>query len=478
MVLKRLYDEGLAQASFLVGCEKAGEAIVIDPNRDVEQYLRLAEDEGLRIVGVTETHIHADFVSGSRELAKRTEARLYLSDEGDEDWKYGYAAEPNVTLVREGGDIRAGAVRLDVLKTPGHTPEHIAFLLTDEAASASPMAAFTGDFIFIGDVGRPDLLERAAGFEGTMEAGARTLYRSLAKFKTLSDSLMLWPSHGAGSACGKNLSSLPVSSLGYEKSTNWALRCETEEAFAAEVLAGQPEPPSYFKEMKRLNKMGPPILGGFRTPERLKPSRLAELLAGSQTVIDARAVDEVASGFVLGTLAISLKESFTTWAGWLAPYDQPSYLIAQDEAEAGLAAKRMALIGLDDVEGWFAPDAIEEARKEGLVETIEQVNASDAYGRFAKREAEILDVRGAGEFTEGHIPGASHIPLGYLAGRRAEVPSGKPVILHCRGGSRSVTAYTLLRKLGHPALVNMTDGFWEYELLGLPIETGHVRARA
>ena len=246
MILKHFYEEKLAQASYLIGCVSTGEALVGDPNRDVEQYIKAAETEGLRITHVTETHIHADFVSGSRELAARTGATLYLSDEGDENWKYAFAEEAGAVLLRDGDTLMVGNIRIEVLHTPGHTPEHLIFLVTDTAEADKPMGAITGDFVFVGDVGRPDLLEKAAGVEGSTDAAARTLFRSLEKFKEQPDYLQVWPGHGAGSACGKRLSSVPQSTVGYERMFNWAFSIEDEDEFVRTVLAEQPEPPKYF----------------------------------------------------------------------------------------------------------------------------------------------------------------------------------------------------------------------------------------
>jgi hydroxyacylglutathione hydrolase len=247
MIVSRLYEPAIAQTSYLIGCAAVGEAIVIDPTRDLERYLDEATREGLTITHVAETHIHADFLSGARELAQRTGARLYLSDEGDAEWKYQFAAEG--TLIRNGDRIDVGRVALEVVATPGHTPEHVTFLVTDHAAADQPIAAVTGDFIFVGDVGRPDLLERAANMIGTMEQGAHALWRSLQAFSRHADWLQIWPGHGAGSACGKGISAVPYSTLGYERRFNWAFRVADEEAFVAEVLAGQPEPPKYFATM-------------------------------------------------------------------------------------------------------------------------------------------------------------------------------------------------------------------------------------
>jgi hydroxyacylglutathione hydrolase len=224
MILKRFYDEKLAQASYLIGCAATGESIVIDANRDVAQYVDAAAREGVKVTHVSETHIHADFVSGSLELARRTGAEMLLSDEGDAAWKYAFVNAAGATLLRGGDTFMVGNIRIDVLHTPGHTPEHLSFLITDTLATSEPMGAVTGDFLFVGDVGRPDLLERAAGIAGTMETGARTLFQSLQRFKSLPDYLQIWPGHGAGSACGKALGAVPTSTLGYERIVNWGLR--------------------------------------------------------------------------------------------------------------------------------------------------------------------------------------------------------------------------------------------------------------
>lgn len=472
MILKRFYDNGLAQASFMIGSE--GQAAVIDANRDVEQYINAAASEGLRITAVTETHIHADYVSGSRELAERTGAQLYLSDEGDDEWKYAFANQPNVTLVRDGDTIQVGKVRLDVMKTPGHTNEHISFVVTDTAVCDQPLGVFTGDFIFAGDVGRPDLLERAAGYEGTMEVGARTLFRSIQQFKaSLPDSVLIWPGHGAGSACGKNLGAVPVSTLGYEKLANWGLKSPTEEDFVKTVLEGQPEPPKYFKEMKRLNKIGPPILGGFKVPPRLGGNVIFDLLERNDVVVvDIRSAGDVASGYVPGTINIPLSKSFSTYSGWILSYDQPIYLIAENQHDATAAVRELAMIGLDDVRGWMGIDAVRQYEKRfGEIAMVAQVSAHEMKERLDAGKAHVLDVRGMSEFSEAHVPGAINIPLGYLPDRVAELPP-KPLIVHCGGGTRSAIAATILHKAGRTDIANLPGGFMEYRDLGYPIEIG------
>ena len=388
MILKRFYDEKLAHASYLVGCEATDEAIVIDPGRNVDPYIEAANKEDVRITAVTETHIHADLLSGARELSARTGAQMFLSDEGTEEWKYAFADDPKVTLVKDGDSIRVGYVRLDVLASPGHTPEHICFIMTDEAAAERPLGAFTGDFVFVGDVGRPDLLERAANIKGTMEAGGRQLFSSIQKFRNFDDGLIIWPAHGAGSSCGKSLGGVPVSSLGYEKLSNWALKIDDEQEFVDEVLSGQPEPPKYFAMMKKLNKEGPAVLGGFKTPPRLAGERLLGLLESGEQVVDMRPVAIAMNKPIPGTTNIQMGKSFTNWAGWLLKYDRPIYLISESEADVEQAVRDLASIGLDDVEGWLGLDAISAyERNTGPLSSVEQVDAKAMVEKGRRRRS-------------------------------------------------------------------------------------------
>ena len=470
MILKRFYDDNLAQASYLVGCSATGEALVIDPNRDSAEYLGAAAAEGMRITAVTETHIHADFESGSRELARRAGARLYLSAEGGADWQYAFAESDGATLVHDGDTIRVGNVRFDVMHTPGHTPEHISFLMTDEPASPEPLGAFTGDFIFVGDVGRPDLLERAANVGGTMEPGARDLYRSLQRFRRLPPHLLIWPAHGAGSACGKSLGGVPVSSLGYELLANWAFQVPDEDVFVKAVLAGQPEPPAYFAQMKHVNKTGPAMLDGFKVPAQLGDDQVTGLLEQDQVVVDIRPAHAYAAGHIPGTLSIPLNKSFTNWAGWLLPYDAPIHLLADDERQARSAVRDLAMIGLDDVAGWFSRTALNAYTQHGgTLGVLPQVRATDLDRLMIEEDALLIDVRGTSEWLEGHIPGATHIPLGYLAGRIQELPDGRMIVVQCRSGARSAIGASLLARMGYRNVVNLAGGIRDYERRGMPV---------
>jgi len=474
MLLRRFYDEPLAQASFLVGCQATGEAIVIDPNRDLQQYIDVANVEGLRITHVTETHIHADFLSGTRELAARTGALMLLSREGGPGWQYAFAEGEGATLVGKGAQFRVGNIVFEVMHTPGHTPEHLTFLVTDTKTSDHPVGAFTGDFIFAGDVGRPDLLERAAHVAGTMEASARALFRSLRDFRSLPPYLQLWPGHGAGSACGKSLGAMPQTTLGYELVSNWAFQVERETEFVRQALAGQPEPPRYFAEMKRMNRDGPPLLDGFKEPPRLAAGKLGALVDAKALVIDTRRTDRFAAGFIPGTINIPLGRSFTTYAGSVLPYDADLYVIVDDKraGAAAQAAHDLAMIGLDRVAGAFGDaDIAAWAKAGGALGRVTQMDVRQAQERSARNEVALVDVRGRSEWDEGHAPGVPNIPWPDVPERISEVAEGRGIALMCQTGSRSAIAASLLLARGYPNVVNVTGGFAEWQRAGLPVET-------
>jgi hydroxyacylglutathione hydrolase len=462
MFVKRFYESAIAQASYLIGCQRTGEAIVIDANRDADQYIAAAAQEGLRITQVTETHIHADYVSGSRELAHRTGASLCLSDEGDADWKYRFAHDRKL---KDGDRITVGNIAIDVVHTPGHTPEHLTFLVTDGAAADRPIAAVTGDFIFVGDVGRPDLLERAANIKGTMEKGARVLWASLQKFATYEDWLQIWPGHGAGSACGKGISAIPSSTLGYERRFNWAFRINSEDEFVRSVLAGQPEPPNYFATMKKVNKEGPAILGGFHLPPQLDAAQLPQLIARKALVIDTRPAKAYAAGHVDGTINIPLNGSFVTWAGWLVRSSEFYLIVDAATAAARLEAlsRSLALIGIDRISGYFDAAAVHGER------TIAQIAATEVAPRL--QTVTVVDVRSATEWAAGHIPGAIHIPLGYLNERLGEIPTGRPIVVQCQGGGRSSIAASVLEQAGRGDVANLSGGITAWAAAGFPIES-------
>lgn len=459
MLLRRFYERSLAQASYLIGCQATGEALVVDANRDTDLYVRAAEEEGLGIRWVTETHIHADYLSGSRQLALRTGARLVLSGEGGEDWRYRFAEEADARVVRDGDELRVGNIRVGVVHTPGHTPEHVSFVLTDGAATDEPMGVLTGDFLFVGDVGRPDLLEKAAGVADTMEQGARDLYRSLERFRSLPAHLQILPGHGAGSACGKALGAVPTSTLGYERLVNWAFQCETEEDFVREVLKDQPEPPVYFARMKRLNRDGPPQLQGPPEPPRLAPEQAARLLEQGAVVVDIRPHEEYARGHLPGTLNIPLGTDFPTWCGWLLPYDRPIHLVSPDEGRAREAARQMMLIGMDDADGYVDAGALEAWLVErGPLQRTPSIEWDEAERALREEGAYLLDVRRQTEWDEGHVGGAEHVHLGHLSSHVDELPHDRPILLYCRTGNRSGIAASLLQARGIEDVRNVEGG--------------------
>ena len=469
MLLKYFYEQTLAHASYLVGCQATGEAIIIDPGRDVEVYLHEAEANDLQIVAAAETHIHADFVSGSRELAERTGARLYLSDEGDEAWKYLFADDYDHMLLKDGDRFMVGNVRFDVLHTPGHTPEHVSFLMTDTAGADRPMGVFTGDFVFVGAVGRPDLLEKAAGMKDTAVSAAQQMFHSAQRFRELPDYLQVWPAHGAGSACGKGLGAVPSTTVGYEKMFNPALSLEDEGAFVEELLEGQPEPPKYFAIMKRVNKEGPPLLHTLPTPEHLPARGIPELLEAGATVVDVRDPDAFAGRHIPGTINIPLPD-LANWAGWLVDYERSLYLIIDSE-EVDRAVHDLLYIGIDNIGGYFEPTAIAVLAEGGRPpESYEVATADRLADRILNGDVTVVDVRSESEWDEEHLPGAMHIMLGYLPERAREVINSKPVVVQCRTGARSAIGASILQAAGAEEVINMQGGLRDWAAAGLPLE--------
>jgi hydroxyacylglutathione hydrolase len=437
----------------------------------VDQYIAAAEAEGLRITAVTETHIHADFVSGTRELAERTGATMYLSACGPDEWQYRFGHQRNVVLLKDRDHFRVGNIEIRAIHTPGHTPEHVSFLVTDTANAHEPMGIASGDFVFVNDVGRPDLLEKAAHVMGTAEIGARQLFKSLAWFKTLPDHLQVWPGHGAGSACGKGMSAVPQSTVGYERRFNWALGVEHEIDFVSQVLAGQPEPPRYFGEMKRMNREGPRVLGGLSLPERVGEHRIAPLTAAGALLVDTRPAADFAAGHIPGSLSIPFNKSFLTWAGSLLPYDQDVHLLV-DSTQPHLLEQivwSLTMIGLDRVPGYFGQEALALWAAEGRdLEGMDQMSVDDLASK--RRGLVVLDVRGRTEWDAGHVAGATLIPLAELPDRIAELPKDQPVAVHCQGGGRSAIAASLLRARGWHSVSNVSGGFGAWMQAGLPIE--------
>ena len=335
------------------------------------------------------------------------------------------------------------------------------------------MGVLTGDFIFVGDVGRPDLLEKAAGVAGTMEASARALYASIERFRNaLPDFVQLWPGHGAGSACGKALGAVPQTTLGYEKLFNIGVAATDEAEFVQTILAGQPEPPKYFAEMKRINRDGPRLLGGFHCPPRMPENMLESLLADGAVVVDTRHAGDYASEHIAGTINIPQNRSFTTWAGWLVPYDRDFYLIVDESCTECLeeAVRDLAMIGLDRVAGYFDVQVLEawRARRRPLA-SVRQVDMKQVSAALEDDRVHVIDVRGRAEWEAGHMPGVQNIPVGYLRDRLDEIPRDRPVVLHCQSGGRSAIAASVLEASGITNVLNYTGGFSEWQAKGQPV---------
>lgn len=460
MLLRQIFDPKLAQYAYLIGCQQTGEALVIDPERDVDRYIQLAEDEGLEITAVAETHIHADFLSGARELAEELGVKLYLSDEGDDDWKYEWAKEAaaegryDVQFLHDGDTFRLGGIEIKTLHTPGHTPEHLSFLVTDRGGGADePMGIATGDFVFVGDLGRPDLLETAAGIAGQREPSARRLYNSVGGFLELPDFLQVWPAHGAGSACGKALGAVPFSTVGYEKRHNAAIDAARrgEDAFVDAILGGQPEPPLYFATMKRLNKEGPDVLGGLPQPAKLD---LAQLEAAAETegtvVVDTRLDrDAFMEGHFPGSLFAPLDRTFPTIVGSYVRPEEEIVLIADDE-DVEEAVRDLVRIGFDKVSGYVTPATLAESDRLTSTEVIDFDQLEKAR---RQPNTTVLDVRGASEYDAGHVPGALNVAHTRLLDRMDEVPEGDTLLVHCRSGARASAATALLERTGRKAIL-------------------------
>lgn len=469
MFLRMVYDDKLAEAAYLIGCQRSGEAIVIDPERDVDRYEALAAANGLRIVAVAETHIHADFVSGARELAEKG-AMVYVSDEGDADWKYQWLGQKTGggsyahRLLKDGDTFMVGNIRFAAVHTPGHTPEHLCYMVTDQGGGADkPIGVVTGDFVFVGDLGRPDLLESAAGFVGQADPSAHRLYHSVKRFQSWADYLQVWPSHGAGSACGKALGAVPQSTVGYEKMFNPSVRAaETEAGFVSYILDGQPEPPLYFAEMKRVNKVGPRVLGGVPTPRELSVDDLRAVDTKTVAVVDTRPWAAFRAGHVPGSLSFPLTNSFNTDAGSMIGPGERIVLIVEP-SRVDEAVRDLIRVGLDYFEGWFDANRLEQYAGTGRhLSTTNEISVAESESMIQSVRPFLLDVRRKSEFADGHIAGAHNIAHTRLRSRLAEVPKDKPVLINCRSGARSARAAALLQRHGYQ-VTNMAGGFLAWE---------------
>jgi hydroxyacylglutathione hydrolase len=457
MFFQHVYDKSLAQASYFIGCQQAGVAAVIDAKRDVDTYLDIAKANNMTITHIFETHIHADFLAGSRELAKLTGAELYLSDEGGKEWVYEF---PHHGL-KDGDKVQLGNLTFEVLHTPGHTPESISLLLTDNPASDKPVMLFTGDFVFVGDIGRPDLLEKAAGITGTADAGAHEMYQSLKKFNALADYIQVWPGHGAGSACGKALGAVPSTTVGYEKARNWAFQYPNDESgFVQYLLEDQPEPPKYFAMMKQLNKVDRPLLTEVPKLKQLTAAELREAMSKGIKLLDTRDKSDFAAGFIPGSYNIQGNNAFATWAGWFLKYDEP-FILLTDESQLEDITRKLMRIGLDKIYGYIPATSV-WTKSGGVLEKANVISLAEAKELISHNGVQVVDLRGATEYQTGHIPKAENIFVGTLPDHLDKVSKDKKVIIYCQGGDRATIGYSILAKNGFTNVANFSGSMNEW----------------
>ena len=446
MYFKQFYLGCLAQASYMIGSK--GEAAVVDPRRDVETYLEEAEREGLKIRHVIETHLHADFVSGHRELAARTGAKIYFGAKAQ--------AKFDCVAVNEGDTIAMGDVRLKFLETPGHTPESLSVLVIDQEKSETPEAVLTGDTLFIGDVGRPDLLG------STMSAAdlAGMLYDSLhEKLLKLPDSVAVYPAHGAGSLCGRNISSETSSTIGQQRQFNYALQPMAREEFIKMMTTDLPEAPAYFSRDVKLNREGPGNLSELPKPPALGPAAVETLRRSGAVILDTRPAAQYGTGHIPGSLNIGLGGQFASWAGALLAPEKPIVLVTEDEDHVEEARTRLARVGVENVAGYLAGGLLAWHDANHPVTTTEQISVDELHHRIAQGEVgQLVDVRRPGEWQAGHIAQARHHPLNKLAESAAALDRGKTVTAICAGGYRSSIATSLLEQQGCSRIVNVVGG--------------------
>jgi hydroxyacylglutathione hydrolase len=461
MYFKQFYLGCLAHASYLIGSD--GEAAVVDPQRDVDQYIKEAQANGLQIKYVIETHLHADFVSGHRELATRTGAEIIFGAQA--------AATFPHRRVRDRDEIECGKVVLRILETPGHTPESISILVIDTELSNQPQKVLTGDTLFIGDVGRPDL---AGGKGYTPQTMAAMMYDTLhGKLLQLSDDVEVYPAHGAGSMCGKNMSTETSSTIGQQRKSNYALKPMSKDQFVRMMTADLPEAPAYFSKDAEINRSGAASLEALSRPAALSPKEFGELAARGHLILDVRSASEFGAGHVPGSLNIGLGGQFAIWSGCLIPMTTPIIVVAESEEKVDEAVLRLARVGIESVKGYLL-DGMLAWHEAGLHSNVlPQITVDDLNSLLAhEAELQVLDVRRPPEYESGHVPRAVGAPLAILKESipALQLDSQKPTAVICAGGYRSSAATSILEQAGFTNLRNVTGGTSAWINSGYPTE--------
>ncbi|MGH7659359.1 MAG: MBL fold metallo-hydrolase [Vulcanimicrobiaceae bacterium] len=443
MHFQQFFLSCLAHASYFIGSD--GVAVVVDPQRDVEPYLKEAREGGFRIAYVIETHLHADFVSGHRELAALTGAQIYLGARSR-------ASFPHVD-VRDGDEIRVGKCRLQFLETPGHTLESISIVVHDEDASSQPRAVMTGDTLFIGDVGRPDL-------GGDPKDLAAMLYDSLhEKLLTLPDDVEVFPAHGAGSLCGRAMSQDRSSTIGRERRTNYALQARDKASFVELLTAELPDRPKYFAADVELNRAGAPLLSDLRELQALTTEELLAALERGAVVLDTRDDEAFSRGHIPGSINISLDGQFASWAGTILGLESEVVLIAGDAEQAIESRMRLARVGIERIGGYLGGGFEAWQATRMPIATTRQLDPAAFAAAIAAGGMQIVDVRRDAEWSTGHIDGARHMPLSSLLARLGDIDRTRPIAVHCKSGYRSAIACSLLQRAGFEDIVDLKGGF-------------------
>lgn len=464
MYFEQFYLGCLAHASYMLA--SGGEAVVVDPQRDVEIYLKAAEEHQCKIKHIFETHVHADFVSGHMELAARTGAAIYVGAQAG-------AKYPHVPL-RDGLELKVGAIRIAALETPGHTLGCTCLLITNEEKSQKPWAVLTGDTLFIGDVGRPDLSKTH-----TPQQLAGLLYDSLHnKLLTLPDEVLVYPAHGAGSLCGRNMRAERASTIGTERRTNYALQFKSRDEFVAELTAHLPVRPDYFFEDARINSEGAPALSELPKLMGLAPADFHSAMEQGITALDLRPTDQFAAGHVPGSVNIALSGQFASWAGSVLGLKARLILVADTPEQIAEARLRLARVGIEDVHGFLAGGtAAWKAAGYPLAQTP-QLKVEEVAERVSSGHLQVLDVRREPEFETGHIPEADLWPLDNFRATLPKIEKDVPLAVHCKGGYRSMVACSLLERAGFTNVINVIGGFDAWQAAKLPVETAVEVAKA
>jgi hydroxyacylglutathione hydrolase len=469
LIFEAIESGGIAAYSYFIGDAVTGKAAVIDPRRDVEAYVELARKHRLTITHAIETHIHADFVSGSRELADRAGAAIFASVEGGSE--YGFPVEP----IRHGDELEVGGVVLKAIHTPGHTPEHMAFLASTRGRAGKAWGLFTGDFLFAGSVGRPDLM----GVANTGQLAHRLFESLQTAFRDLPDALPIYPAHGPGSPCGAGIVSRDgVPTLGIERRSNPAFQFEEVDAFIEDLLFRQPPVPYYWPRMKQINARGPEILGQLPTPQALKPGQFEALLADDAVqLLDTRHMMGFGGGHIAGALNIGHSPSISMWGGWLLDPDRPIALVLPPGREAREVVAWLVRVGLTDVAAVLdgGMDAWVMAGKK--FETLDQISVHELNDRMTSDELVVLDVRQPSEWDHGHLPGARYLFLPEIPERSSELDRSKPLATYCGTGYRASIAASLLKRAGF-AVSNVPGSFGGWLAAGYDVSVPAAPGRA